>query len=202
MDWIKLVALGSGMGLYIIGSAILKAMRGKETEPQESAPSRTEIGVKKPSPDATLPPALPAVALATQESPPALPEKSVKETAIDVPSKDGEEKHEAPVEAIEKPETAVSPKESRDTEAAPAAVPVESAALEEPTDAQDAIEEVPAAKKEDEAESVPESERKKQWFLIRSSSGQIRAIQAWKSTPKTIAGPFSSKEEANAAKKR
>ena len=48
--------------------------------------------------------------------------------------------------------------------------------------------------------SATKAERKKQWFLVKSSSGQIRVCQAWEATPKTIAGPFSTRDEATRAK--
>jgi hypothetical protein len=60
----------------------------------------------------------------------------------------------------------------------------------------------------DENESVDNSpaplklERVRQWFLVKSSTGQVRVCQAWEPTPKTIAGPFPTREEANAAKKQ
>jgi hypothetical protein len=40
----------------------------------------------------------------------------------------------------------------------------------------------------------------KQWFLVRSKKGAVMVVQALGETPKTIAGPFQTKDEAYAAK--
>jgi hypothetical protein len=40
----------------------------------------------------------------------------------------------------------------------------------------------------------------RQWFLVRSKTGAVMVVQALGETPKTIAGPFQTKEEAYAAK--
>lgn len=40
----------------------------------------------------------------------------------------------------------------------------------------------------------------KQWFLVRSKKGAVMVVQALRETPKTIAGPFQTKDEAYAAK--
>lgn len=42
--------------------------------------------------------------------------------------------------------------------------------------------------------------KKKQWFLIKSTTGAVKVCQAFEWTPKTIAGPFATKEEAYRAK--
>ncbi len=42
--------------------------------------------------------------------------------------------------------------------------------------------------------------KEKHWFLIKSKDGKVRVCQAWEKTPKTIAGPFPTKEEAWRAK--
>ncbi len=44
------------------------------------------------------------------------------------------------------------------------------------------------------------SKRKKVWFLIESKSGAVRVCEAWRKTPKTIAGPFPTKAAAQKAK--
>lgn len=53
----------------------------------------------------------------------------------------------------------------------------------------------------DDSSNPLELERTKQWFLVKSSTGQVRVCQAWEPTPKTIAGPFRTREEANTAKR-
>lgn len=40
----------------------------------------------------------------------------------------------------------------------------------------------------------------KQWFLVRSKKGAVMVVQALGETPKTIAGPFQTKDEAYSAK--
>ena len=58
------------------------------------------------------------------------------------------------------------------------------------------------------AEIVPDSalsdafsgSKEKHWFLIESKDGKVRVCQAWEKTPKTIAGPFPTKEAAYKAK--
>ncbi len=42
---------------------------------------------------------------------------------------------------------------------------------------------------------------KKMWFLVQSSTGQVRVCRALGPTPKTVAGPFTSKEAAQQAKR-
>lgn len=42
--------------------------------------------------------------------------------------------------------------------------------------------------------------KRKQWFLVKSTTGAVRVCQALERTPKTIAGPFATKEEAYRAK--
>ena len=44
------------------------------------------------------------------------------------------------------------------------------------------------------------SKRKKVWFLIEAKSGAVRVCEAWRKTPKTIAGPFPTKAAAQKAK--
>ncbi|MEJ2716106.1 MAG: hypothetical protein P8182_03060 [Deltaproteobacteria bacterium] len=40
----------------------------------------------------------------------------------------------------------------------------------------------------------------KQWFIIKDKKGVCRVIEAAAKTPKTIAGPFKTKDEAQKAK--
>ncbi len=40
----------------------------------------------------------------------------------------------------------------------------------------------------------------KHWFLVKSKTGAVRVCEAWEPTPKTIAGPFLTKEAALLAK--
>ena len=42
--------------------------------------------------------------------------------------------------------------------------------------------------------------KEKHWFLVKSKDGKVRVCQAWERTPKTIAGPFPTKEAARRAK--
>jgi hypothetical protein len=54
----------------------------------------------------------------------------------------------------------------------------------------------------DETSSEITSSRsgQKHWFLVKSKTGAVRVCEAWEPTPKTIAGPFLTKEEALLAK--
>jgi hypothetical protein len=74
-------------------------------------------------------------------------------------------------------------------------------APQEQTEADTSVEMLPdPAGISDSSLSPAKDERKKQWFLVRSSNGQVRVCQAWDPTPKTIAGPFATKDEATSAK--
>jgi hypothetical protein len=42
----------------------------------------------------------------------------------------------------------------------------------------------------------------KQWFLIQTKEGAIKTVQALSKTPRTVAGPFPTKQEALNAKER
>jgi hypothetical protein len=51
-----------------------------------------------------------------------------------------------------------------------------------------------------QARPSPPSPPGKEWFLLRSKTGSVRVVQAKRKTPKTVAGPFATKEEAYRAR--
>lgn len=82
-------------------------------------------------------------------------------------------------------------------------------------DAVDVFHELPQEGSEDDGKIEPPSEgtthesppsvalpeiKKKQWFVVKSHTGTMKVCQAWKKTPKAIAGPFATKDEAYQAK--
>jgi len=63
------------------------------------------------------------------------------------------------------------------------------------------------ARREESArkESRPSSEsvhRGKHWFLVQTKKGDLKLLQAQKETPKTVAGPFPTKQAAVNARRR
>ncbi|MEJ2719485.1 MAG: hypothetical protein P8182_20530 [Deltaproteobacteria bacterium] len=64
------------------------------------------------------------------------------------------------------------------------------------------VEEPPAAKPKapSRARPSPPSTADMEWFLIRAKTGSVRVVQARGKTPKTVAGPFPTKEEAHKAR--
>lgn len=59
---------------------------------------------------------------------------------------------------------------------------------------------VPLPSLESEAPAPAVERGPKQWFLVRSKKGAVMVVQALGETPKTVAGPFQTKDEAYAAK--
>lgn len=169
MDWIKLIALGSGMGLYILGTTLLRAIRDKRTEPELSLLTEGEPETETLRVDAEVAPELTLVAAAPADSE-TLPEDTEPE---------------------DRQEIVEEPKPAERTEEQPDVKTVAQPIVDTPG---------PTPEAEDEPEPEAEAERTKQWFLIKSKTGQVRVCQAWEPTPKTIAGPFATREEADAAK--
>ncbi len=188
MSWVHLIALGAGMGIYAVGSILFRAFTGKTKATGQRLPLNRDARpkLKVVSHDGTEREAFSAV------SPPDLrqpPEKSDERTGTTPQSVAPDVDQEPPEEALLETPPKVRP---------------ELEAHEEPSqrpEVEASEESVPETAEISEGSPTPaKRERKKLWFLVKSSSGQVRVCQAWEATPKTIAGPFPTRDAATKAK--
>ncbi len=190
MSWIHLIALGAGLGIYAGGSLLFRTFTRKRkaavprlVSEQEETPQVRRVlrhgpdgkTISAPS-TADHPELSENLDEHTVETPPPM-------TSVVMPERAKEALLEASPDEEGEPEREASEEPQEQTEA--------DASGEAPADSPEISETPP---------SPAEHGRKKHWFLVKSSSGQIRVCQAWEPTPKTIAGPFLTREEATRAK--
>lgn len=190
MRWFQLMALGSCVGFYTLSLMInltLPYKKKKEkVDPSRSLAERTTPSVPIPVEELhereAAPPALSA-------SDPTIPEGSGLQRET-LGSTDRE-----PVVPIAQKESAKSAEPDLDQMVVDTSAPD----APEPKESDEDLLAIAASTTVD-VDSRPDRPRRKQWFLIKASTGAIRVCEAWERTPKTIAGPFPSKEAALKAK--
>jgi len=204
MTWIHLIALGAGVGIYAVGSLLFKVFTEKREATVLKLASEQEGKPKlKVVPhDAADREAISAPSNAKLRQPSEKSDERTVRTPLSVTPVTVEERFETEL-------LATPPKVLAELE--PLEAPQEKTEDEVELDAHEEQEEQAEADTSDEmlseaAEipdtllSPPKHQGTKHWFLVKSSSGQVRVCQAWEATPKTIAGPFLTRDEATKAK--
>lgn len=173
MDIAKLVAVGLGFVIYLGGSIFARRLRRRRK-------ARAKDEVTSPA----------------REKPKAADTASVEPVEVVEPVAAAK-----PVEAVE-PVKAVEPIERpAGTDLTGTSAMEEEAPLA--TEAPKAkAKERPAAKPKAPSKARPSSSGAPAmaWFVIKSKTGSVRVVQARGKTPKTVAGPYPTKEEASKAR--
>lgn len=204
MSWIHVIALGAGVGIYAVGSLLFSffTKRREATVPMLASEQERKPKLKLGPHDAADRDAISAPLNAD------LPQatEGLDEPAVRAPlSVTSGVVTEAPEEALlTTPPKAITELGDQEVPQEQTQAEVELVAREEQEERTEAVTmgEAPSGSAEipDTLHCHPKHQGKKHWFLVKSRSGQVRVCQAWEATPKTIAGPFLTKDEATRAK--